>query len=1335
MILDEKINITLVEDDPAQAELMTYLLGDVLYKVTTITNGKAALEYLLEHDNVDIVLMDNNLPYMNGVDVIRELRLQKRQHAIIFVSADSDIKTVIKAMREGALDFILKTSPDFKAEIVKVVEKVYRLQSKRKQQLLLEKRIRLSEENYRHLLNEIDDFLFVLDEKGLILQVNNTVINRLGYPPDDIINKHVSIIYPPEQKNEIDILIQEMFAGNIRTSFIPLLTSEGHRISVETRVSRSIWNGRDVIFGLSKDITSLKNSEEKFAKAFGSNPSGMTISTLNDGRYIDVNDSFCRITGFEHEEIIGKTSKELNLYVNYTDRADLINQILTKGFVRNVEVPIRKNNGELIYTFFSGDAFNIGNDLCLLLVMTDITERKKAEEEVRQMFDSLQMSESRFKALLNNIPFMAWLKDMDGNHLAVNGPFSDFLGKPISDIIGKTMFDLVEPEKAQQSWEEDQKVFANRLPLHIEETIQLNGKIHWFETYKIPNFDYSGELSGITGISRDITEKKQLEEEIMIIHTHDVLIKDISSNFLSLSFNQTDKCISDSIEMLGKYIKADHALILLLDTSKAIFYNAYQWDNETSISISLPTEKKIEEMSWFEEQFNQFEYIHINNTDELPKKILNTYYFKQHNIGSFISVPLVAGDNNSIGYLFFISSEKNKNWNRDTRKLIIKISDIISRSLEHKKWRESLKASEERLQVALKAGNNGLWDWDYKTGIVFFTPSTLEMLGYEVTSDSMPLTEWQSLCHPDEYEAAKVNLVKHIKGEAEYYEVEQRLLTASGQYKWVLTRGKIMEWESEKKPLRIMGVNTDIDQIKMMESELKHAKAEADRANNAKTYFLANMSHEIRTPMNGIIGLSKLLYKTTLDTLQKNYLEAVMNSADNLLIIINDILDFSKISEGRMQLEKISFRIDKMVINTMKSLDLTAKDKSLDLAYSIDKNINNVLTGDPVRINQILINLIGNALKFTNEGYVKLDIKLVKREKTLNYVKFIVSDTGIGIDKEKQKIVFESFSQEDETVNRKFGGTGLGLAICKQLIEMMGGHIEVESTKNVGSKFFFTIPMPDGDSTMLTEEAEKEIQSADLSKLKILVAEDHKVNQYLIKSILKSWNVEPDIAENGVIAIEMVKKKKYDIILMDKQMPEMGGVEATKIIREKLKLSIPIIALTAAALKGSKEQALEAGMNDYITKPFEPDDLLRKIITYIKPGKIKSQTSKAKNPTLQESSEKIYNLKSLSKMFGNNLDTIKEMMRLFITTTPPLWDELLTEHKLNHLIKVSDLAHKLKPSIDIMEIGSLKQVIRDIENVAKNNDPDQKLEGLINLCGDTLFQVLDQLKEDLAHMA
>ena len=1334
MAPEETINIVLVEDDPGQAELMSYLLKDELTKITIIANGRDALAYLLTNENVDIVLMDNNLPYMNGIEVIRQLRLQKRQHAIIFVSADSDIKTVIKAMREGAMDFILKTSPDFKAEIVKVVEKIYRLQSKRKLQLKLEKQIHVSEENYRNLLDKIDDFLFVLDGKGYILQVNNTILNKLHYSPEDIIDKHVSIIHPPEQKNEVESLIEEMFAGNIRTSFIPLFTSKGERISVETRINRSIWNGRNVLFGLSKDITSLQNSEEKFAKAFGASPSGMTISILNTGMFIDVNDSFCRITGYNHDEIIGKTSELLNLYEHYTDRAKILNQVLTNGYVRDFEVPLFRKNSEIIYTIISGDVFNIGNELCLLTVITDISERKKTEVAIQTMFDSLQISESRFKALLNNIPFLAWLKDKDGKFLAVNGPFAEFIGKPISEIIGKTMFDLVAPEIAEQYWDEDQKIFGEQLPLYIEETKDLHGNKRWFETYKIPNFDQSGEIMGITGISRDITEKKLLEDEITIIHTHDVLLKDISSNFLSLPFNQTNQGIGDALEMLGKYIKADHAQILLR-SSKGAFVNAYVWHNETSIPITLPTELKVSEISWINEQLKQFEYIHVNNTDELPPDALNPKKFNRHSIGSFICVSLLSGENNAIGYLFFISSERNKNWKSDTRKLISKVADIISRTIEHHKWRESLKASEEQLQVALKAGNNGLWDWNYKTGEIYFTATSFEMLGFTEIKEGMHIEGWEEIRHPEDNEIAELNLQSHIKGLTAFYEVEQRLRTASDNYKWVLTRGKIIEGDKNGKPLRIMGVNTDIDKIKMMEAELKNAKAEADRANVAKTLFLANMSHEIRTPMNGIMGLSKLMQKTKLDSQQENYLHAIVDSADNLLVIINDILDFSKINAGRMQLEKISFRIDKLITSAIKSLDYKAKDKGIDLSHSIDKRINQVLMGDPVRINQILINLIGNSLKFTDEGYIKLEISLIKKEKGLNYIRFVVSDTGIGIDKEKQAMIFESFSQEDESVNRKFGGTGLGLAICKQLIEMMDGYIGLESTKNVGSKFFFTIPLPDGDPTMLSEEADKVIQNADLSALKILVAEDHKVNQYLIKSIFKTWNVEPDIAENGAIAIEMLKTKTYDIVLMDRQMPEMGGVEATRIIREKMKLKVPIIAVTAAALKGSKEQALEAGMNDYVTKPFDPEDLLRKILTYVKPKKIKTNVKQVSKETVQVSPEKLYNLMGMSKMFGNNMNTIKEMIRLFITTTPPIWNELQTEYKKKNFEQVSDLAHKLKPSFDIMEVVSLKQIIRDIESISKDNDPDQKLKSLINICDQTLQKVVEQLGEDVTNMS
>lgn len=1191
------INILLVEDDHVQLDLIQYLLSNERYNLTTIDDGKNAFKYLLKNDNVDIVILDNHLPNMDGIDIICELKKRNLKHSIIFASADTNIDIVIKAMREGALDFILKTSPNFKTELIQVIDKVYEIQLKTKQQRELEEQIRINEENYRNLFNDIDDFLFILNEKGKIVRVNNIVINKLGFEQEEIINQSFNIVHPKENENEIEYLVEQMFAGNIQTSFIPLITKDSKRIYVQTRVNRSIWNNQNVLFVLSKDITNLKNSEEKFAKAFGANPSGMVISTVNDGRYIDVNDSFCRITGYQHEEIVGKTSKELNIFADYMYRGKIINDILTNGNVRNVEVPLLNKNKEIIFAILSGDTLNIGNELYLLFVITDITDRKK------------------------------------------------------------------------------------------------------------------------------------VEEEILVLHAHDVLLKDISSNFLNLSFKNTNKGILDTIELAGKYIQADYAFILRLNLETNQLTYQFEWCKEGNFSrkSSIPEYIPIKPNSWWVNK----EYLHINNTDELLHDIIgDDGFIKKFNIGSIIIAPLVTEENVTIGYLCFDSFQKNKkNWKKDTRKLIIKIADAITRATEYQNWQETLTSSENRLQIALKGGNIGLWDWNYQTGAMIFTDSTFEMLGYKFFNKKMHFKDWNKFRHPDELEVNEKKLEMHLKGESEFYEVEQRLRTSSGEYKWVLTRGKVMEWDDHRKPLRIMGVNTDIDQIKQLELELIAAKAEAERANKAKSRFLANMSHEIRTPMNGIIGLSKLLRKSHLEETQSNYLDAIITSADNLLVIINDILDFSKITEGRLQLEKISFKIEHLVKNIIKSLSTTAKDKELEMSYYIDPSVQPVLSGDPVRLNQILVNLLGNALKFTNEGYVKLHITFIKKEKELNYVKFLVEDTGIGIDKAKQKLIFESFSQEDTSISRKFGGTGLGLAISKQLIEMMGGEILLESTKNHGAKFFFTIPFANGDSSKVLENSGDEIGNVDLSGMKILVAEDHKVNQYLIKSILKTWNVEPDIAENGILAVEMVKTKTYDIIFMDKQMPEMGGDEATRIIREKLKLTVPIIAITAAALKESKDMALEAGMDDYITKPFNSDELLRVISYYAKPSLADSLAVLPKLVPEKKATGKLYDLKGLKKLFGNDSETIQNMISLFLTDTAEQWRGLVAEHKALSLSKMSETAHKLKASIDMMGIISLAQVIRDIEKYGKDNDPEKKLPALIDQCGKTLDQVFGQLKK------
>lgn len=1185
-----KAVVVLVEDDQLQAEMIKLLLEDNQYSTIHFSDGQEAFDFLMQTDNVDIVIMDNILPSMNGVDVIKKLNEHHRNIPIIFASANPDINTVMGAMRAGALDFIFKASSSFSKELIQIVEKVYDLQLHRKQQKELEKKIKISEENYRNLLNNIDTFFFILDETGSIVQVNEVLLNELGYTQEELVGKHVSLLHPKESKNEIEFLVEQMFAGNIQTSYIPFLTRNGQRLLVETRVNKSTWNSQEVLIGLSKDITSLKNAEEKFAKAFGANPAGMAIFNLNDGKYVDVNDSFCKMTGFSNNEIIGKTSGELQIFLDQA-QGQITNNILSYGQVRNMEVALQTKHGHIVYTILSGDTLNIGNELYLHLVFNDITDRKKAEEE------------------------------------------------------------------------------------------------------------------------------------ILTLHTHDVLLKDISSNFLACSIGQTSEAIIETLELMGKYIQADHAFIFTFDRDTNILSYMYEWSyNSNSRRIDkMPKNIVIPLNTWW---LNK-DYLHFNNTDDLKDDLIGSNGFiKKWGIGSLILSPMISEQNKTIGYLGFDSSKKNnKTWKKDTRNFVVKVADIIARAIEHEKWQESVTASENRLQIALRGGNNGLWDWNYKSGEISFTESTFEMLGLEKLATVMPIQEWVSYYHPNEIKIVEKNLEKHIKGETSFYEVEQRILSGSGYYKWILTRGKVMEWDENNQPVRIIGILTDIDNLKQMEWDLKMAKAEAEKANKAKSRFLANMSHEIRTPMNGIIGISRLLYKTPLNETQQNYLEAIITSADNLLVIINDILDFSKITEGRLQLEELNFKLNSVVKSIFKTLTPTAKDKQLDFSYHIDPLINQILTGDPVRLSQILINLLGNALKFTPEGSVKLNITLSERKDHVNTLKFEITDTGIGIDINKQKQIFESFNQADTTISRKFGGTGLGLAISKQLIEMMGGEIKLESCLGKGSRFYFEIPLPDGDPSKIIESLEENMHDINLSDLKILIAEDHKVNQYLIKSLFENWHVLPDFAENGQIAVEMAKNKTYDIIFMDKQMPEMGGIEATKIIRNELHLKTPIIAITAAALKDSRTKALEAGMDDYITKPFQSDDLLRVISQYVRP-----LNTKPVDIINEPTNDPLYDLQHLKKLFNNDQETIDKMVEIFITDSQVQWDNLLMEFERKNFSQVAEIAHKLKASIDMMGITSLKQVIRDIEKIAKENDPEKQLGKQLEICSLTLLEVINSLK-------
>jgi len=362
-----------------------------------------------------------------------------------------------------------------------------------------------------------------------------------------------------------------------------------------------------------------------------------------------------------------------------------------------------------------------------------------------------------------------------------------------------------------------------------------------------------------------------------------------------------------------------------------------------------------------------------------------------------------------------------------------------------------------------------------------------------------------------------------------------------------------------------------------------------------KVQFLANMSHEVRTPMNAIIGFTDLLKDTKLNDDQRSYLGAIKTSSENLLVIINDILDFSKISSGKLSLEFITVDIKSLISDLIYSFLFQAKTKNINLNYEIDSKISSLLLGDPIRLQQILINLLSNAVKFTESGRVDLCCTVIKDSKESQSLEFKVSDSGIGIDEDKLDLIFETFSQENDSVTRKFGGTGLGLSISKQLVELFQGELFVESEKGKGTIFTVIIEL-NKSSAIISKTIDIQVnEQYSFEGLSILIVDDNDFNQLLIESIFSDKNVKISCVSNGQEALEILNSQKFDIILMDIQMPVMDGIETTRKIRKELKLDVPIIALTANALKEDKEKYLNAGMDSYISKPFDQQELLRVI--------------------------------------------------------------------------------------------------------------------------------------------
>jgi PAS domain S-box-containing protein len=477
-------------------------------------------------------------------------------------------------------------------------------------------------------------------------------------------------------------------------------------------------------------------------------------------------------------------------------------------------------------------------------------------------------------------------------------------------------------------------------------------------------------------------------------------------------------------------------------------------------------------------------------------------------------------------------------------------------------------------------------------------------------------------------------------------------------------------------------------------SKAQSATQTAENAVKAKQQFLSNMSHEIRTPMNAIIGFTKVMLKTDLSAKQKEYLTAIKMSGDALIVLINDILDLAKVDAGKMTFEQIPFKLALSISAMLHLFETKIQEKNLELVKEYDKKIPEVLVGDPVRLHQIILNLVSNAVKFTTKGKITVSIRLLSEDEDKATIEFAVTDTGIGIAENKIEDIFKTFQQATSGTSRLYGGTGLGLSIVKQLIVPQGGTISVKSKIDEGSTFNFVLSFLKAEA-----EAEAEAESAELDteikNIKVLVVEDIALNQLLMKTLLDDFGFERDIATNGKIAIEKLQTKSYDIILMDLQMPVMNGFEATEYIRNKMNSKIPIIALTADVTTVDLAKCKAVGMNDYIAKPVNERLLYNKILGLVKkpvPIKYKEDIG---NGNGQSKKLKCIDLNYLIHRTKSDPTLMMEMISLYLEQTP----SLVKTMKQSLLDKDWDLlhaaVHKMIPSFSIMGIGT------DFENMAK----------------------------------
>ncbi len=807
----------------------------------------------------------------------------------------------------------------------------------------------------------------------------------------------------------------------------------------------------------------------------------------------------------------------------------------------------------------------------------------------------------------------------------------------------------------------------------------------------LPYLDWAKAIDGEHPATNSVDGEREINvgDQSLYFQAHSTLLNFRNEDIYLIILDD----LADRKAILNQYIEKEKAYRELVENVSDIIYRADQTGRFTYIN---PTAAHFT-------GYNENELLDAHFTllvrEDFQAKLISYYLFqlKEEIQTTYIEFPVITKDGTEkwVGQSADLHRIDDENM-----EFIVLCRDITDR----KKVERALIRSEEKYRSIIENLELGLLEVDPTGIIVKAYPKFCVLSGYtpEELVGRNPMT---FLVDEQGKEVIEAESKKRKKGKASVYEVE--LIRKDGAKVWVIISGAPF-YNERNEVAGTVGIHLDISDRKKMEEELLLAKEIAENSLRSKDQFVANISHEIRTPLNAIIGMNHLLNDTGLTEKQHNYAEAIETSSQNLLTIVNDLLDFSKIESGKMELEIISENLHSVICKTVELWNLKIEEKGLYFEQNIHPDINRFYNIDPTRLSGILSNLLHNALKFTSHGKLSIEIKLLERNTNSDRIRFAIKDTGIGIPNDKLATIFESFVQAENNTTRNFGGTGLGLSIAKDLVELMNSQLTVSSEVGQGSCFQFILQLAHAE-----EPVAESTSHFDLSQFKdkrVLLVEDNEINRFMAQTILENWKLEVTCAENGAIAVEKLTHQPFDVVLMDMQMPVLDGLQATWMIRNKLKSDTPIIALTANAVKGELEKCFEVGMNDFLSKPYTQEALQAALIRSLRlqPPSIQP-TIAEKTPIASD----WIDLSLLVQNTNNNAQFMRKMIHLMISETEKRLEEIPRLLQLKDQESIRKIAHSMKPSIDHVAHVNVRELVRKVE------------------AGNAIFEVFSQQTTDL----